>query len=106
MPLHCIAFGCDIKSGICSYTLLNEGLQTNHGPVCMVKQERNNYDGPPLVHTCFKYLEDHCFITKSICYCESIGVVIMNVQSCAECCSSHKHRAYDNGQSPDIFWPN
>ena len=105
MPIHCIASGCDIKSGMGNYTLLNEGLQTNHGSVCALKQERNKCNGPQLIHTCFKHLEDHYFVTKSICYCESIGVVIMNVQSCAECCSSHKHRAYGNGQSLDIFWP-
>ena len=75
MPRHCVAAGCDTKTGM-GYSLhgfpQDEVLQKKW--VWAVKRQRSNWEGPLLsLQLCSKHFEDHCFVTEGVHYCEAMG---------------------------------
>ena len=76
MPRHCVAAGCNTKSG--------EGYSLHGFPreqdlhakwVRAVKQLRSNWDGPSkLSMLCSKRFKADCFVTEVVRYRDSIGL--------------------------------
>ena len=77
MSKHCVAAGCDTKSGM-GYSLhgfpQDEVLQKKW--VRAVKRQRSNWEGPlSSSQLCSKHFEDHSFVTEGVRYHEAMSVL-------------------------------